>query len=182
MTGGRAPRRSSIRNDQRPPETFLSVFVEALRRDGATVDVGEIRGGVPVEPIWRLVADQGVTRALLTSEPASTLAREALQAAGVRVEALTADVDLCATDLLVTGVVAAIAATGTIVMDPPRAVWRDLSRLPATLLCVVTPDQLVATHADVPAEPSGPLPTRRIFLSGPARSKDPQPLHVVAAR
>lgn len=182
MTNGREPRRSAIRHDQRPPETFLPVFVEALRRDGATVDVGEIRGGAPVEPIWRLVAERGITRALLTPEPATALARDALQAAGVRVEALTADVDLSASDLLVTGVIAGIAATGTIVVDPPRAAWRDLSSLPATHLCVITPDQLVATHADVPAEPSGPLPTRRIVLSGPARSKDQQPLHVVVAR
>lgn len=183
MNAAREPRRASVRHDQRPPETFLQVFVDALRRDGATVDVGAMRAGVPIEPVWNLVAANGITTAALTHDPAAALARDALLAAGVRVGVLERG-DPVESDLLVTGAVAAIAATGTLVLDPPRPGWRDLSTFPGVHLCVVTPDQLVATHADVPAEASGPLPTRRIVLTGPARSRDPvaRPLHVVVAR
>lgn len=178
MTG-----RSDVPFRERPPEVFLPVFVDALRRDGAEVDVGAVRGGVPSEPLWRLVATHGITRAALTEHPAAALARGALVAAGVRVEVLRRPKAIDA-PLLVTGVVCAIAATGTVVLEPPVPGWRDLSPHTGPIVCVVTPDQLVATHADVPPEDTGPLPSRRVVLAGPGRSRDADapPLRVLVAR
>ncbi len=159
------------------------MLVDALRRDGATVDVADWRAGAPVEAIWRAVASHGVTSAAVTAEPDAALVRDALLAAGVAVRPL--DVGSAATaDLIVTGVVAAIATTGSLVMAPPAPGIRDLTSLAAVHLCVVTLERIVATHAEVEPEPSGPLPTRRFVITGPDRSGavDTHPLHVVVVR
>ena len=75
-------------------------------------------------------------------------------------------------DLGVTGAVAAIAATGSLVVDADRAGGRGASLLPRVHLAVLPIDRLVATPSDVLRRGPRPLPSNRVLVTGPSRTGD----------
>jgi len=74
-------------------------------------------------------------------------------------------------DLGVTSAVAAVAATGSIVVSSAAARGRTASLLPRVHLCVVPVDRLVATPAEVLRGRTHP-PSNLVFITGPSRTGD----------
>ena len=147
------------------PEALLAVFQAAaeavdavVHDDGAEVTVAAV------------VATHELTRAVVSPEPAAQMLVPHLRAAGVDVhppglEAVTAD-------LGVTGAVAGIAATGSVVVDADLAGGRATSLLPRVHLCVLDRADLVPGTADVLRRPPRPLPAHRVLVTGPSRTGD----------
>lgn len=122
--------------------------------------------------------------ALLQAHPAASavVSRDAgleavtavLESAGVAI--LPFDGPRPDADLGVTGAVAGIARTGTLVVSAAAAGGRTASLLPAVHLAVVSAGALVATPSDVwrslPARFGGDLPSQVVFVTGPSKSAD----------
>jgi L-lactate dehydrogenase complex protein LldG len=87
------------------------------------------------------------------------------------------DIDaLASADLGITGSVAGIALTGSVVVDSRRAKGRLVSLLPAVHLALVAVDRIVGTPGDLLRNiprwfPQG-LPSNLVFITGPSRSAD----------
>ena len=75
-------------------------------------------------------------------------------------------------DLGVTSAIAAVAATGSVVVDAAAAGGRGASLLPTVHLCVVPRARLVATPSDVLRRGAMPLPSNRVLVTGPSRTGD----------
>jgi L-lactate dehydrogenase complex protein LldG len=72
----------------------------------------------------------------------------------------------------VTGAIAAIAATGSVVVDADLAGSRLTSLLPRVHLCVVDRRDLVAGTEAILRTPARPLPAHRVMVTGPSRTGD----------
>jgi L-lactate dehydrogenase complex protein LldG len=112
-----------------------------------------------------------VRHAVVSHEPEAQAARGPLEALGVEVADHDPAVAVDA-DLGVTGAVAAIAATGSVVVDSDVAGGRAASLLPTVHLCIVTADSVVATPSDVFRRGGRPLPSNRVIITGPSRTGD----------
>jgi L-lactate dehydrogenase complex protein LldG len=127
---------------------------------------------VPPALLAAIVAECGAARAVLSAETEAQGCRAALEALGVAVD----DYDRAATaadaDLGVTSAVAAVAATGSVVVSSSAAQGRGVSLLPRVHLCVVPADRLVATPADVLRDRNDPPPSNLVFITGPSRTGD----------
>lgn len=75
-------------------------------------------------------------------------------------------------DLGVTGALAGIAATGSVVVDADRADGRGAGLLPRVHLAVLPVDRLVPTPSDVLRRGPRPLPSNRVLVTGPSRTGD----------
>lgn len=121
-----------------------------------------------------LVGRYDVREAVTSAEPLTQRAAEVLRAHGVTVSPYDRDTGARA-QLGVTGAVAAIAATGSVVVDSRAAGGRGASLLPAVHLCLVDASQLVATPSDVlrplGGRDGGP-PSNLVLVSGPSRTGD----------
>jgi len=98
----------------------------------------------------------------------------ALGRVGVEVDEYTRERGAAA-DLGVTSAVAAIAATGSLVLESSAAGGRGASLLPRVHLCVLPAARLVASTADVLRPFSGgggTLPSNLVLVTGPSRTGD----------
>lgn len=122
-----------------------------------------------------IVERHGIRSAVITDEPAATSTYGQLEDLGLEVRrfdsASAADADFG-----VTGAVAAISRTGTVVVDAASAGGRSASLLPDVHLAVVTHDQLVDTPADfwrtVPRRYGESMPSQVVLITGPSKSAD----------
>src|SRR5690606_29883473 len=102
---------------------------------------------------------------------------------GVAVEPFTVEAAARAA-LGVTGAAAAVAATGSVVLDSRRAGGRTASLLPPVHLCVVQVAALHPTPADVLrhlGDPGGGLPPSLVLVTGPSRTGDIEQLLTLGA-
>jgi L-lactate dehydrogenase complex protein LldG len=127
-----------------------------------------------------------------TREPELDDPTAALVEAGVSVAVYEPE-GAAAADLGLTGATAAVAATGSIVLDAGVARSRGAGLLPPVHVCVVAEDRLVATPADVLHPLSAGAPSSLVLVGGPSRTGDveqiltlgvhgPRHLHVVLTR
>lgn len=147
-------------------DDLVDAFVAAARAVAATVHVGGIDEALAVA-----CATHDVRHTVVSREPAARATRGALAALGVEV----ADHEPAASalaDLGVTSCVAAIAATGSVVVDSAAAGGRGASLLPAVHLCIVPRSLVVATPSDVFRRGQRPLPSNRVVITGPSRTGD----------
>ena len=75
-------------------------------------------------------------------------------------------------DVGITGARAAIALTGSIVVDAGRAGGRTVSLLPPLHLAFVRADAIVATPGDLWRSMAAPMPSNLVQVTGPSRSAD----------
>ncbi|MCB1014450.1 MAG: LUD domain-containing protein [Acidimicrobiales bacterium] len=148
---------------------LLPVFTEAALVAEARVHAPSPTGlpGVVAE----LCRVHDVRSAVVTSEPEAQALVPLLLDAGVGVS----DHSLrtaAAADLGVTGAVAGVAATGSVVLDADRAGGRGAGLLPRVHLAVLPIDRLVATPSDVLRRGDRPLPSNRVLVTGPSRTGD----------
>lgn len=154
-------------------DALLAIFVAAAERAEARVHlvgVGEADRARD-RVIGAIVEQHSVERAVVSAEPEAQAVRAALRACDIAVSdhdpAVAAEADLG-----VTGAVAAVAATGSVVVDADLAGGRAPSLLPTVHLCLVPRDRIVATTAEVLRRPSRPLPAHRLLITGPSRTGD----------
>lgn len=153
--------------DLHDPSALLPVFVAAARRVSAVVhEDGDVGAAVA-----SIVEEHGVRRAVLSAEPEAVAVGELLAGLGVEVAAYDPATGADA-DLGVTSAVAAIAATGSVVVDAAVAGGRGASLLPSVHLCLLPVDRLVATPSDVLRRGGRPLPSNRVLITGPSRTGD----------
>jgi L-lactate dehydrogenase complex protein LldG len=167
-------------------DDLVGTFADAVAHAASTCHV--VDGDVPDELLDRVV-DELAGRSVVTSaEPVARAVGRRLAERGVTVE------DATATDAVVeaasraglgvTGAVAAIAATGSLVLDSRAAGGRIVSLLPPVHLCVVAVNTLVAAPADVlrglGSEPDA-LPPSLVLVTGPSRTGDIEQLLTLGA-
>ncbi|HEX6167131.1 MAG TPA: LUD domain-containing protein [Acidimicrobiales bacterium] len=167
------------------PDDPVATFAAALAQVDGTCHVVEAKpdGALPGELVDPIVGELGDRWAVVSDEPAARAVGRQLSARGVTVH--DASVDHAArAGLGVTGAVAAIAATGSIVLDSRAAGGRSASLLPAVHLCVVSVNSLRATPADVlrglGSEPDA-LPPSLVLVTGPSRTGDIEQLLTLGA-
>jgi L-lactate dehydrogenase complex protein LldG len=152
---------------------LVAAFAAAARAADATVDLVP-SADVPADLVAAIVAEYGVAIAVATDEAAAVDTAAALRTAGVRVDPATIDAAKLA-DLGVTGCVAAVASTGSVVLDNAQAGSRVVGLLPRVHLCIVHASHIVATPSDVlrtrPRRPEG-LPSNLVLVTGPSRTGD----------
>jgi L-lactate dehydrogenase complex protein LldG len=144
--------------------------VELFARTAA--DAGAVVSRSP--DVAAVVARHGVRTAVATGEPAVEPVVAALRAAGVEVAAAGGREAATTADLGVTSCRAAIAATGSVVLDSDVVGARWASLLPRVHLCVVPEVLVVPAPADVLRSFSAAAPPPRglWFVTGPSRTGD----------
>jgi L-lactate dehydrogenase complex protein LldG len=152
---------------------LVSTFVDAATAADAVVDV--VTGtDVPVALLEGIVDAHGVRRAVVSADAAARVLGASLEQLGVAVSPVAVDAAAQA-DLGVTGAVAAIASTGSVVLDCARAGSRVGGLLPRVHLCVVDAAAIVLTPSEV-LRPLGAapdrLPSNLVLVSGPSRTGD----------
>jgi L-lactate utilization protein LutC len=163
------------------PDDLVGTFARAVEHADGTCDV--VTSEVPDDLLDRVVAALDTPVAVVSAEPEARAVGERLAVRGVDVTA--ADPARAAgAGLGVTSAVAAIAATGTVVLDSRRAGGRAASLLPAAHLCVVPVNRLRATPADVLRD-LGPgvdaPPPSLVLVTGPSRTGDIEQLLTLGA-
>jgi L-lactate dehydrogenase complex protein LldG len=155
------------------PEDLLGTFERACAK--ATTVVHRVRKPEDLnQAVLRVVRDEGVTRAVATAEEVTDGAVAELTYLHVRVDRYDREVGSRA-HLGVTGCVAAIAATGSVVLDSSVAGGRGASLLPRVHLCLVWRDQIVPTLSEIVRPLTGHperLPSNLVVVSGPSRTGD----------
>ena len=138
--------------------------VHVTRTAGATV---------PGAMVDALLAERTIRRAVVTREPEAQAVGALLAARGVDVAPVGKDASANA-DLGVTGALAGLATTGTVVQHSGHAGGRTASLLPPVHLCVLPASRIVASTADVlRAFGDGrALPSNIVLVTGPSRSGD----------
>jgi len=172
------------------PHDLLGSFVGAASAVDAEVSVVEPDSLGPA--VVDLAAGYGARTAVRTPERSVDGAATALTAAGLAVEPYSVEW-AAAADLGLTGAVAAVAATGSVVLDSRAAGSRGAGLLPPVHVCVVAEDRLVATPAEVLVPLAAGPPPSLVLVGGPSRTGDveqiltlgvhgPRHLHVVVVR
>jgi L-lactate dehydrogenase complex protein LldG len=156
------------------PDDLVGTFVRTATEAGASVHRASVTDPSEVPPDLLapiLATAPGV--AVLTRDP------EAVALGGVlaRLGLTCAEHDPAAAAtaaLGVTGSVAAVAATGSVVLDAARAGGRGASLLPPVHLCVVRASTVVATPGDVlrAIGTGAPPPSNLVLVTGPSRTGD----------
>lgn len=121
--------------------------------------------------VAEIVRSHGVRTAVVTPEPEAQALVPMLLDAGVAVSDHSLRTATEA-DLGVTGAVAGIAATGSVVVDADRAGGRGAGLLPRVHLAVLPVERLVPTPSDVLRRGARPLPSNRVLVTGPSRTGD----------
>jgi L-lactate dehydrogenase complex protein LldG len=177
-----APAPSSVAPEVRStvvdPDDLVGSFARTAVEAGASVhrcavdDVASVEAGV----LDAIVAAAGASGALvvLSNDPDAWALGPALERAGCRVR--PHDPATAASAALgVTGSSAAVAATGSVVLDSSVAGGRGASLLPPAHLCVVRASTVVAQTGDVLrrlGDRSGALPSNLLLVTGPSRTGD----------
>ncbi|MEY2477726.1 MAG: L-lactate dehydrogenase complex protein LldF [Actinomycetota bacterium] len=126
--------------------------------------------------LTELCAGESVSSAVVTDEPACEPVPGILAELGVSVVRPGDPAANAVVDLGVTGAVAGLARTGTVVLDTRRAGSRTASLLPRVHLVVLQEAAIVESTGDVLRDlarwcPDG-LPSNLVFVTGPSRSAD----------
>ena len=175
------------------PDDLVTTFAAAVAHAQGTCHVveghtesvaaGGVGGAVPDDLLDRLVAELGDRSVVVSVEPEAQAVGRRLASRGVTVE--DASVDSAArASLGVTGAVAAIAATGSVVLDSRAAGGRTASLLPAVHLCVVAVNSLFPAPADVLrrlGSAADALPPSLVLVTGPSRTGDIEQLLTLGA-
>jgi L-lactate dehydrogenase complex protein LldG len=140
---------------------LIALFADRARRAGAVVHED------PEAAFRELLADGG--RVVATREPdlagldlASVARWPECGVEGAR-----------DADLFISGCAAAIAATGSILIDSSKAGGRSIGLLPPVHAVVVGSERIVATPGDVLRRLSGTTPpSALVMIAGPSRSAD----------
>jgi L-lactate utilization protein LutC len=180
------------------PDDLVTTFADAVAHAEGTCHV--VEGDVPDDLLDRLVAELDDRRAVggpewgaeprpdagsvvVSAEPEAVRLGERLRARGVEVGVATPE-RAAAAGLGITSATAAIAATGSVVLDSRRAGGRVASLLPAVHLCVVPANRLFTTPGDVLRHlGSGvdALPPSLVLVTGPSRTGDIEQLLTLGA-
>lgn len=159
------PHESTSPPSRRPPDDAVAMFLARF----AEVS-GEVVHARDVAEAMRVVVALVRPEAVLVSPDAASAA-EALRTLGVRVRPESSPrAEAARADLGVTGCLALVAETGSILLAHPEG--RAASLLPDTHAVVATPDQVVASLEDALArvrDHDGPACT---FVTGPSRTAD----------
>lgn len=158
-------------DDARSPEQRFRTALEAHGGRARMVDGPEDLDDLLTE----VIDTHGIRTAVVTDEPHATPVASLLRERSVETRTFdTPESAQC--DLGVTGAVAAIARTGTVVLDAARAGGRSASLLPDVHLVLCPATRLV----DEPSElwrtlphryPDG-LPSQLVLATGPSKSAD----------
>jgi L-lactate dehydrogenase complex protein LldG len=151
------------------PDDLVGTFVRMATEVDAVVH--RVGPGEVAATVLAIARDHGVTTAVRTAESEIDEAADALVDAEVAVGAYTAERGATA-DLGLTGAVAGIAATGSIVLDASVAGSRGAGLLPPVHVCVLHEDRIMATPADVLHPLTGGLPSSLVLVGGPSRTGD----------
>jgi L-lactate dehydrogenase complex protein LldG len=168
------------------PDDLVGTFAAAVAHaDGVChVVAGDMAdGGVPDDLLDRLVAELGDRSVVTSAEPAAQAVGRRLADRGVTVSDATVEAAARA-GLGVTGAVAAIAATGSVVLDSRAAGGRTASLLPSVHLCVVAVNSLFPAPADVLrglGSAADALPPSLVLVTGPSRTGDIEQLLTLGA-
>jgi L-lactate utilization protein LutC len=176
---GAPVRRPGYRNLD--PDDLVGTFSAAVHHAEGTCHVAA--GGVPDELLDRLVAELDGRPVVTSAEPVAADVGARLAARGAVVAEGTPE-RAAAAGLGVTGAVAAIAATGSVVLDSRAAGGRTASLLPAVHLCVVDVNTLCPTPADVLrrlGSGGDALPPSLVLVTGPSRTGDIEQLLTLGA-
>ena len=163
------------------PDDLVTTFAEAVAHAEGTCHV--VGGEVPDDLLDRLVAELGDRSVVTTPEPAALAVGRRLADRGVTVEEATVE-SAARAGLGVTGAVAAIAATGSLVLDSRAAGGRVASLLPTVHLCVASVNTLLPTPADVLrrlGSATDALPPSLVLVTGPSRTGDIEQLLTLGA-
>lgn len=149
-------------------------FLEAAARAGA-----EPVGGPEADLssiIGRIIDELAPVRAVVSEDPECDGIAAMLASAGVEMLETNDPAILATADLGVTGAIAGIALTGTLVVSSGGARTRLASLLPEVHLALVRADLIVETPGDLLRDlssrfPEG-LPSNLVLVTGPSRSAD----------
>jgi L-lactate dehydrogenase complex protein LldG len=128
---------------------------------------------VPDSFVAELIERHRVRRAVVSNEPEAQAVGARLAALGVEVSPVSIEASANA-DLGVTGAIAALATTGSLVQSAGTTGGRTASLLPPVHLCVLPASRIVASTSDVLRGLGAPgrLPSNLVFITGPSRSGD----------
>ena len=118
-----------------------------------------------------LARQHGARRVVRSAEPDLDPIAAALTEAGVTVDSYDPATGAAA-EMGLTGAVAGVAATGSLVLDASVAGSRAAGLLPPVHACVLREDQLVATPADVLHPLRAGAPSSLVLVGGPSRTGD----------
>jgi len=118
-----------------------------------------------------IARDHEVRSVVRTPEPEVNTAANALEQHGMTVDLYDPERGAGA-DLGLTGAVAGVAATGSIVLDASVAGGRGAGLLPPVHVCVLSESRIVATPADVLHPLAGGPPSSLVLVGGPSRTGD----------
>jgi L-lactate dehydrogenase complex protein LldG len=160
-----------VRSTRLDADDVVGSFVRNARL--VQVVVHEIQGDeVPQALIDGIVERHDVGRAVVTNEPDAVAVGEVLVQRGITVDRATKATSALA-DLGITGAVAAIATTGSVVMHSGEAGGRTASLLPPVQLCVLRASRIAPSSAEVLRSLGDvPLPSNVVVVTGPSRSGD----------
>ena len=159
----------------------VGTFADAVAHAEGTCHV--VGGHVPDGLLDELTAELDGRSVVTSREPVAQAVGARLAARGVPVDDATVEASARA-GLGITGAVAGIAATGSVVLDSRAAGGRTASLLPSVHLCVLSVNNLLPTPADVlRALGSGPdaLPPSMVLVTGPSRTGDIEQLLTLGA-
>lgn len=162
-------------------DDLVATFADAVAHAEGTCHV--VEGEVPDELLDTLVAELGDRSVVVSAEEAAQQVGRRLARRGATVGDATI-AGAAAAGLGVTGAVAAVAATGSLVLDSRVAGGRSASLLPAVHLCVVAVNNLVPTPADVVrglGSAVDALPPSMVLVTGPSRTGDIEQLLTLGA-
>jgi L-lactate dehydrogenase complex protein LldG len=163
------------------PDDLVTTFAAAVLHAEGTCHV--VEGEVPDTLLEMLVAELDGRPVVTSAEPVARAVGERLAARGAIVADATPE-RAAAAGLGVTGAVAAIAATGTVVLDSRAAGGRTASLLPAVHLCVTDVNSLFPTPADVLrrlGSGGDAPPPSLVLVTGPSRTGDIEQLLTLGA-
>jgi L-lactate dehydrogenase complex protein LldG len=163
------------------PDDLVGTFAAAVEAADGTCHV--VEGVVPDELVDRLVAELGDRSVVVTPEPLAQGVGRRLAERGATVEEASVE-RAAAAGLGVTGAVAAVAATGSVVLDSRVAGGRIASVLPAVHLCVASVNSLLPTPGDVLrrlGSAGDALPPSLVLVTGPSRTGDIEQLLTLGA-
>jgi L-lactate dehydrogenase complex protein LldG len=167
-------------------DDLVGTFADAVAHAAGTCHV--VQGDVPDDLIDRVVDELSGRSVVTSAEPVARAVGRRLADRGVTVEDAESQAGwveaASRAGLGVTGATAAIAATGSILLDSRAAGGRIASLLPPVHLCVVPVNSLFPAPADVLRRlGSAPdaLPPSLVLVTGPSRTGDIEQLLTLGA-
>lgn len=152
-------------------DDLLGSFVHAAA--AVHTEVHRVRPADVDTAVAEIVGRHRIRTVAVSPEPPAAALRRTFEVRGV--EVVAADrAAVASADAGVTGAVAGIAATGTVVVSAAATTSRGLWLLPPTHVVVLAADAVVATPADFlrTLDAAAPLPSNLCLVTGPSRSGD----------